>query len=679
MLVLPARLMAFTTTDYETWQKDSFVRISILSKRIKQIKDKNLKEIVMSFPDESVADNIKNGNHLDINKLSIIFENDELSIIVDDKKMEGQFHLIINSVKKDAVFRVRYADMERIYPLPLEIIGEKNDLSLIIRESMFRYAYDAAYAEYGIVKKEQQEAMAALALVIFSRSVMTKDIHQHDKFDFCDLAHCQTYEGRKSKEVEFISKFPWIIKSSHIHENLHFHAICGGETLGNKVFGPAMGQQTGIKDWLLHDGEFLCRNKAEDWEASITANELAGLILKRDYKIINTPISLQYDKNKLIIDLKIADDQYSFSPEDFRLRINRTRGWNFIKSNNYQIVKKNKDGTEYFMFRGEGLGHGAGLCQRGALQLAERGYSRYEILEHYFPGIEFIQYGKTEMPEPPGYSFAAFSLVTGEVESSSHREILARGIPPGSLFKLIVSLYLAAERPDLLKKYIYNCTHNSDPNIPSKCWTPAGHGKVNFSEALSSSCNLYFASLYQVIDQEKFRIFFDKLCLYLRIKSEMPKIKNNYEFSHLLAGLDYRVRFTVQDFISLARVLSLSETNDADIESFKQTMTLESRTIIFKALLSTMQSGTVTYVYRPAGVALNGNSVESDNINSNIQNPPAYPCEYIWGKTATVIDGTNRQTVYGIFLGGCKDKGIVAILRNGNGQKTAKIAATHLF
>ena len=94
MLVLPARLMAFTTTDYETWQKDSFVRISILSKRIKQIKDKNLKEIVMSFPDESVADNIKNGNHLDINKLSIIFENDELSIIVDDKKMEGQFHLI---------------------------------------------------------------------------------------------------------------------------------------------------------------------------------------------------------------------------------------------------------------------------------------------------------------------------------------------------------------------------------------------------------------------------------------------------------------------------------------------------------------------------------------------------------------------------------------------------------
>lgn len=224
--------------------------------------------------------------------------------------MEGQFRLIINSAKKDVVFRVSYAGEERIYPLPLEIINDNKDINLIVWEDMFRYAYDAAYAEYGKVKKEQLEAMAALALVIFSRSVMTKDIHRHDNFDFCDLAHCQTYAGRKSNDVEFTGKFPWIINPDH--EMLHFHAICGGHTLGNKVFGPAMGQKTGIKDWLIHDGEFLCKNKADDWEATIGANELAELILKRNHPAIGIPVSLQYDESKLIIDLKIADDQYSF-------------------------------------------------------------------------------------------------------------------------------------------------------------------------------------------------------------------------------------------------------------------------------------------------------------------------------------------------------------------------------
>jgi stage II sporulation protein D len=36
---------------------------------------------------------------------------------------------------------------------------------------------------------------------------------------------------------------------------------------------------------------------------------------------------------------------------------------------------------------GEGYGHGVGLCQLGALELAQRGYSYREILQYYFPGF----------------------------------------------------------------------------------------------------------------------------------------------------------------------------------------------------------------------------------------------------------------------------------------------------
>ena len=39
-------------------------------------------------------------------------------------------------------------------------------------------------------------------------------------------------------------------------------------------------------------------------------------------------------------------------------------------------------------FTGRGAGHGVGLCQWGAKELAERGYSAETILHYYYPGTE---------------------------------------------------------------------------------------------------------------------------------------------------------------------------------------------------------------------------------------------------------------------------------------------------
>lgn len=51
-------------------------------------------------------------------------------------------------------------------------------------------------------------------------------------------------------------------------------------------------------------------------------------------------------------------------------------------SNSFSLEKKELD----FFVKGEGLGHGVGLCQMGALALAKQGWSYKRILSHYFPG-----------------------------------------------------------------------------------------------------------------------------------------------------------------------------------------------------------------------------------------------------------------------------------------------------
>jgi SpoIID/LytB domain protein len=62
------------------------------------------------------------------------------------------------------------------------------------------------------------------------------------------------------------------------------------------------------------------------------------------------------------------------------LRIRRLLGG--LKSSLFKVVR-DKDG---FSFVGAGFGHGVGMCQMGAIGMAEAGKDRSAILTHYYPG-----------------------------------------------------------------------------------------------------------------------------------------------------------------------------------------------------------------------------------------------------------------------------------------------------
>jgi len=55
------------------------------------------------------------------------------------------------------------------------------------------------------------------------------------------------------------------------------------------------------------------------------------------------------------------------------------------------VVDEERDGAGALMavtLRGGGFGHGSGMCQQGAIGMAEQGYTYREILRHYFNGAE---------------------------------------------------------------------------------------------------------------------------------------------------------------------------------------------------------------------------------------------------------------------------------------------------
>jgi stage II sporulation protein D len=56
-------------------------------------------------------------------------------------------------------------------------------------------------------------------------------------------------------------------------------------------------------------------------------------------------------------------------------------GREVLPSNNFIMSSKNNE----IHVEGSGYGHGVGLCQLGALELAKRGYNYRQILSFYFP------------------------------------------------------------------------------------------------------------------------------------------------------------------------------------------------------------------------------------------------------------------------------------------------------
>ncbi len=109
------------------------------------------------------------------------------------------------------------------------------------------------------------------------------------------------------------------------------------------------------------------------WEKKIKKEELQKkLNLKGKIK----KIIIKRDKNKRAKEIIILTnrEKKKISGEKFRFILG-------LKSTLFRIKVRGKE----IIVKGRGYGHGAGMCQWGAIKMAEMGYSYRKILKFYFP------------------------------------------------------------------------------------------------------------------------------------------------------------------------------------------------------------------------------------------------------------------------------------------------------
>jgi stage II sporulation protein D len=157
-----------------------------------------------------------------------------------------------------------------------------------------------------------------------------------------------------------------------------FHSKCGGRTLRpDQVWG-------GVEEGYRSVNCTFCQKTGmKDWNAKLQNKKLVNmvdLVLKKYYSdsIVDSSIKIMPDSLHNSELRLYAGDRLHIIKKSY---LRNLAGRGILPSNNF--IMSTKD--DQIHVEGQGYGHGVGLCQLGALELAKRGYDYRQILSFYFP------------------------------------------------------------------------------------------------------------------------------------------------------------------------------------------------------------------------------------------------------------------------------------------------------
>ena len=255
----------------------------------------------------------------------------------------------------------------------------------LLKLSLEDYVARVVSAEGSI--DNQRESLKALAVTVRTYALRNLGRHKHEGYDFCSTTHCQRFENTAPIAVAAQAAYETaglILKDARgLLADSYFSASCGGMTanLQNLWGTPAPPHLNGVRDDFCNAGSHarwtdviprqrMLKALRSDPRTNVGEEIRELTVARRDQTGRAELVSIVGSQKRVI------------NGWDFKLIVGRALGWNVLKSSRFTVSRSGSD----FVFRGTGFGHGLGLCQEGAHEMAQRGYNYTQILAKYFPG-----------------------------------------------------------------------------------------------------------------------------------------------------------------------------------------------------------------------------------------------------------------------------------------------------
>jgi stage II sporulation protein D len=225
------------------------------------------------------------------------------------------------------------------------------------------------------------------AQAIISRTYLYRNFykHQKDKANVCDEVHCQVYKGVLAESPDIVRGVHWTANQILVDDNKKpidalFFSNSGGETVSSEDYWTEkIPYLRAVKD------EFSVNQPSYTWQKSIPRSDF--------YKYIRQKFHAHLSDAELDTKLKHQFDNRKIYLGDSSLKIPlKTIRWDWALRSTFFVVEKQ---GETLLFKGKGYGHGVGLSQEGAMNMATQGYDFMRILSHYYQNTHLTT--KSEM------------------------------------------------------------------------------------------------------------------------------------------------------------------------------------------------------------------------------------------------------------------------------------------
>ncbi len=272
--------------------------------------------------------------------------------------------------------------------------------------------YLAGVLPYEIGPNSPLEAFKAQAVIARTWAIFNSDRFNMDKYHLCITTQCQVYKPPKittkkvQKAIETTSNLILTYRNKPINAFYHgsnggisataeeswqiqnysyFNSFIDGSKSLIKNFKLPIRSESDVKNFLDFDKEqfYGSNHSLFRWNKKISSLEI------KEKLINNKLININYD----VSDLNSIERGFSGRVTKLEIQTNKVnksivlvkddirRVLNFLPSNLFTI---NKLSDDLWLLRGGGFGHGVGLSQSGAIEMAKLGFSYEQILNHYY-------------------------------------------------------------------------------------------------------------------------------------------------------------------------------------------------------------------------------------------------------------------------------------------------------
>lgn len=216
---------------------------------------------------------------------------------------------------------------------------------------------------------------------VISRTYALNNLMRHrgEGFHLCDATHCQVFHGKARFEplanTATLNTEGIVIVDNNAHLIVAaFHSNCGGHTVNAEdVWQNSKPYLVGVAD------TFCLKMPCSNWEKSIPHEKWVGYLKSKKG-------SPSLDLSASTYGYYPTEKQVFFVDSTLKIPMRTIREDLKLRSAFFAVQS---DGKEV-VFSGQGFGHGVGLCQEGAMRMAELGKTYQEIIHFYYRDVHLI-------------------------------------------------------------------------------------------------------------------------------------------------------------------------------------------------------------------------------------------------------------------------------------------------